>query len=123
VALLDGGLAGVFAAAFSSIYLPGYVHVPEDPVYDEGGSKVPGTGSMPYPCRLQVDSVTQRMRQAEGYADKDVRILILASGLEADVTTDCEVEVRAGMHQGRYMIASVDRDPAGASFDCRGRRA
>lgn len=120
---LGGGLAAVFGAAFSGLYLPGRLVLPETPEYDDGGSIIPGAGPELIDCRVQVDSVTESMSQAEGYTDRDVRLLILSAGLASAVTTDCEVDVLEGPHAGRWMVASVDRDPAGAYFDCRGRRA
>lgn len=119
--LLTGGLSAVFAAAFGAIYPPGRLHRRVGDTFDEGGSLVPGTVET-IDCQVQVDSVTERMRQADGYTDRDVRLLILAHGLP-EMTTDYQVEVLAGPFAGMWMVASVDRDPAGAVFDCRGRRA
>lgn len=119
--LLSGGLARTFAAAFGGLYLPGRIHRYASPVFDDGGSIVPAA-PVTTDCRVQVDAVTEAMRRAEGYTEADCRILILAAGL-GELTTDDRVEVLAGPHAGLWLIASVDRDPAGAVFDCRGRRA
>lgn len=119
-ALLSGGLARVFASAFGGLYLPGRIHRYADPAFDAGGSIVPAA-PVATDCRVQVDQVTEAMREAEGYTDRDVRLIILAAGL-AEVTTNDRLEVLAGPHAGLWLIADVARDPAGAVFDCRGRR-
>lgn len=121
--MLDGALASVFGAAFGGFYLPGRVLLPGARQFDSGGSIIPGAPEVSVDCRVQVDAVTERMRQSDGYADRDMRLLILSAGLAAEVTTDCRVEVLQGPHAGLWLVASVDRDPAGAYFDCRGRRA
>lgn len=121
-ALLNGGLAGVFAAAFAPLYLPGYVHRYEAPSFDDGGSIVAGNEPDMIDCRVQVDRCTEAMRQAEGYTDRDVRLLVLREGVGA-LTTDDRVEVLSGPCMGIYLVSSVEVDPAGAAFDCRARPA
>lgn len=121
MALLNGGLAGVFRAAFGGLYLPGRIHRYPPPSFDAGGSIVPAAPVL-IGCRLQVDACTEEMRRAEGYADLDVRLLILADGLP-EIGTDDRVEVLSGPHSGLWAVMGVSHDPAGAAFDCRGRRA
>lgn len=121
-AVLNGGLAAVFGAAFGGLYLPALVHVPAEVEYDAGGSIVPGVAAEPVPCRVQVDGVTEAMRRAEGFSERDMRLMVLAAGLGTEITTDCRVEVLQGPHAGLWLVASVARDPAGAYWDCRGRR-
>ncbi len=95
---------------------------PGTPVMDEGGSiTTPGT-PVTKTCSAQVDAVTEAMRQAEGYTDQDVRILVLAATLDGVLDTDATIDVLEGPHAGEWMIASCDRDPAGIYFECRGRR-
>lgn len=118
--LLSGGLAGVFAAAFAPVYLPGRVHRYAPPVYDDGGSIVPGAAPELIDCRVQVDACTEAMRAAEGFTDRDVRLLVLAAGVGV-LTTDDRVEVLSGPNAGVYLVQSVGRDPAGAAFECRAR--
>jgi hypothetical protein len=62
------------------------------------------------------------MRLAEGYTDRDMRLLVLAATLDADMDTSATVEVLEGPHAGKWMVSSVDRDPAGVYWECRGRR-
>lgn len=112
MSLLDGGIAGVMASAFGSIYLPGTLY--RRTLADDGkGSLTPSETTQS--VKVQVDSATEAMRAEPGYTGTDVRLLILASGLSL-VNTDCEVAVG----NRRFAIASVAQDPAGAYFECRG---
>lgn len=89
---------------------------------DTGGSIVsPGTPIVKT-CKAQVDALTEAMRQA-GFADGDMRILVLAATLDGVLDTDAQIEVLDGPHAGRWMISDIERDPVGAYWQCRGRRA
>ena len=89
--------------------------------YDAGGSiTTPGT-PISKDCSVQVDAATEAMRQAEGYTDRDMRLLVLAATLDGDLDTAATINVLAGPHAGEWMIASVDRDPCGVYWECRGR--
>lgn len=114
--MLDGQLAAIFGRAFAGIYLPAILHKREM-AYDGDGN--PTATVTDYPCRAQVDSATEAMRQAAGYTDSDVAIYVLAHGLSVDVTSNDEITVK-GI---RRSVASVDRDPAAAYFLCRGQLA
>ena len=118
MALLDGGMAAIFGAAFGGVYLPATLHRKQDAVRDAGGSITSGGGTTDVACRAQRDAVTERMRLADGYTDRDVRILVLAASFSGTITTDDEITV-AGV---RYAIGSVDMDPAGVAYDLRGQR-
>lgn len=113
VALSNAGL-GSFVDAFAE--WPGV------PVVDDGGSIVsPGT-PVSRPCKVQVDRVTEAMRQAEGYRDKDVALLVLCATLEGDLDTDATLNVAAGPNAGRWSVQSADKDTMGVYYLCRGRR-
>lgn len=116
--LLDGGMASIMGAAFGSIYLPATLWRKRAAVRDAGGSITSGGGFDEIACRAMRDSVTERMRLAGGYTDRDVRILVLAASFSGTITTDDEITV-AGT---RYAVASVDMDPAGAAYELRGQR-
>jgi hypothetical protein len=108
-------LAGVFGAAFGSIYEAATLHRRSAPAYDAGG-RITATGTEEYDCRALVDATTERMRTAAGYAETDQRIMILASTLATTPTTDDEIS--AGGR--RWGIASVDQDPARSYWELRG---
>jgi hypothetical protein len=114
--LLDGGGATLFRSVLGGVYLNATLHRPTTtPDGAGGGTTTPdATGEA---VKIQFEAVTEAMRQAQGYTDLDVRILMLASGVERP-TTDHEI-----VHDGtRYAIVGpVGRDPAGAYWDIHAR--
>lgn len=118
--LLDGGIEAIFGAAMGGFYLPGTLHRDgAQPQYDGEGNITGYAGGADLACRAQVDAATYAMRQADGYADGDVRVIILSAGLGVEVTTDFQVSVSGK----RWQIASVERDAANSHWICRGRAA
>ena len=122
-------LAQVFAqrAAFISAQYGGPYHAARivdfaAPVYDDGGSIVTAGARQERACQAQVDAATQAMRAADGFADGERRILVIASGLAGEITTDSRVEILAGPHGGEWLVASVASDPFGTYWELRGRR-
>lgn len=110
-----------FAAATGAGFHDAQAKWPGVPTRDTGGSiTAPGTPIVKA-CSAQVDAATEAMRAEDGYQDKDVRILVLAATLDAELDTEARLEVLAGPHVGTYLLASVDRDPCGVYFECRGR--
>lgn len=90
------------------------------PVYEDGGSIItPGTPTE-ISCKVQVDRVTEAMRQAEGFLEKDVRLLILGP---VALDTQPDLRVDAGPFAGQtYSLQTVGRDPLGLGWECRGRQ-
>ena len=113
-------IAHAFAAATGVGFHGALVKTKGTPAYSGGSIVTPGTPTE-RACSCQVDAVTEAMRQAEGYTDRDMRLLILSDTLSGSLDTDVTVEVLAGPHAGEWMLASVDRDPCGIYFECRGR--
>lgn len=113
--MLDGQISQIFGRVFSRIYLPATLHKREL-AYDGDGN--PTATVTDYACRAQVDSATQAMRQAAGYVDTDVAIYVLSHELGVSVTTDDEITVKGE----RRAIASVEQDPAGSYWLCRGQK-
>jgi hypothetical protein len=117
VGLLDGGIAAVFGAAFSGLYLDAILHTGTgDPIYDDQGNITGYSGAGNLACKAQVDSATDAMRRADGFAEGDARIIILAQGLPK-VTSDHELTVRGIRHR----LLSAELDPAASHWVCRGR--
>ena len=116
--LLDGGIAAAFSAALSGLYLPATLHRPGEYATDGEGNVLPAVGA-DVACRAQVDAASYAMRQSEGYSEGDVRIIVLAAGLDGPVTTDCQITVS----DTRWMIGSAEMDAASSHWICRGRRA
>lgn len=116
--LLDGGLARILTPVFASFYLDGVLHAGTgDPIYDEDTGEIIGYEGGDVPCKAQVDAATDAMRRADGFAEGDVRLIVLAMGLP-ELNSDHEVSVSAT----RYRLQSVKRDPAASHWVCRGRR-
>lgn len=114
-------LATGFSEAFGGPFIDATASWPGTPVYDDGGSIVtPGT-PVNLPCKVQFDSTTTAMRQAEGFQQTDDRILVLAASLAAPLTTEASIVVASGDRAGTWSLLSVQRDPVGVGYECQGR--
>lgn len=124
MAAVLGGIARSVSAAVGAGYFLGTARWVDAPTLDDGGSIVaPGT-PVEIACDVQVDSVTEAMRGSAEYRDKDMRLLILAVGLPRPVDTNAVVTIGDGPFAGTsWRPVTVSRDPAGAYFECLGRRA
>lgn len=116
--LLNGGIAAIFGAALSGLYLPAMLHVPGAYATDDEGNILPSVGT-DLPCRAQVDAASYAMRQSEGYSEGDVRIIVLVAGLGIEIATDCQISVS----DKRWMVGSAELDAASSHWICRGRAA
>jgi hypothetical protein len=115
--LLDGGIAAIFGAAFSGIYLDATLHTGTGaPVYGAGGV-ITGYAGGDKAVKVQVDAATDAMRRGDGYAEGDVRLIILAQGI-GSVTSDHRLTVGAVA----YSLQSTELDAAASHWICRGRR-
>lgn len=127
----------MFSAAFANIatgfsnmaggpFVDAVATWPGTPVMDAGGSiTTPGTPAS-YPCKCQFDAPTQQMREAEGFLQTDVRVLVLAATLHASLApaldTGATIIVASGPNAGRWALITCQRDPAGLGYECRGRK-
>jgi len=117
------GIATGISAAFGGPYVPGAVLDVTGAVYDDGGSiTTPGTLTS-RACQVQIDIATEAMRQSEGFAEGDCRFFILAATLTGSLDTDARIEVLAGPNTGEWLVSAIERDPMGAYYAGRGRRA
>lgn len=89
----------------------------------DDGEFHPGSPATQVACRVQIDDATEMMRAQEGFADGEVVMIILASGLGIDLTTDMRVSIASGPRAGTWLIAQLGRDPAGIGWSAKGRRA
>jgi len=117
---------GEIGMAFSSV-LGGPYHAARTieqvaPVYDDGGSIVTPGSVAHRDCQVQIDTATQRMREAEGYVDTDVALIVLAATLEGGFNTEARIEVLDGPHAGVWSVELIERDTAAAGWVGRGRR-
>jgi hypothetical protein len=114
--ILDGDVAALFHSAFSDMYLDATLHSGTgDPIYDDDGN-ITGYNGGDTPAKCQVDAATDAMRRAEGFAEGDVRVIILAQGLP-DVTDDHQITVKGA----RYLLAGPSLDAAASHWVARGR--
>lgn len=117
--------AGTFAAlagAFPEVWLDGQAQWPGSPVKDRGGSiTTPGT-PVTIPCKVQFEAVTLGMRSDADFKESDVRILILRDGLAQPIDDQAKIIVATGDHAGTWALRSVETDPAGIGYSCRGRK-
>jgi len=117
VGLLDGGLSAVFNAAFAPLYLPATIHAGTgEPIYGPGGT-ITGYQGGDTPARAQVDAASDAMRSADGFAEGDVRLIVLSAGV-GELSSDHEITVNGV----RYRLQSVELDAVGSHWVCRGRR-
>lgn len=114
------GVSGAFGGGVG--YVDSVAKWPGTPVTDDAGSIVTPATPIEKPCSAMVDKVTERMRLAAGYTDKDVGLFILSATLDAQMDTDGRVTVTTGPHAGIYSVDMIDRDPAGIYWECRGRK-
>lgn len=115
---LDGGVAEAFAGIFGGFYLDASLYRPATFTDDGAGGGADPADPAPEAVKVQIDTATEAMRASDGFADGDVRILMLAHGVTAP-NTDCEVEARGV----RYSIQSVSNDPCISYYEMRGRKA
>ena len=119
---LDGGGAALLGEIFQPIFLPATLRSgAADVSYDAQGTLRRGAPPA-RPCRVQVDSCTERWRDEPGFTASDVRIIILATSLEGVAEAGNLVEPETGPYAGqRFRLAApIDRDPAAAGFVARG---
>lgn len=115
-------IATGISAQFGGPYHPGAV-LSETAATMEGGSIVTPGDAISRACQVQVDVATEAMRSGDGFADGDMRFLILSATLDGGLDTDARVEVLAGPHVGMWLVSAIERDPCGVYWSGRGRRA
>lgn len=119
--LLDGGIARIFAAALSGLFLNGLLHRDgTGPIYDSEGNIIGYAGGDDIAIKVQRDACTYTMRQAEGYSEGDVALIVLAAGLAVPITTDHQI---TDGHGKRWTVQSADLDAGSSHWICRGRAA
>lgn len=92
------------------------------PVLDDGGSIVTPGALTERDCLVQADYAGEAMRADAGFADGDIRILVLSATLSGAITTDDRVRITTGPFAGLWSVQSVSRDPAAIGWELRGRR-
>lgn len=116
------GIALSVSASVGAGYWPAEALTETAPVTDDGGSIISPGAPVARACSAQVDSVTEAMRQADGFTEGDVRLLVLVGTLAGPLDTSARVRVMGGPHAATYSLQSVTLDVAGTHWDCRARR-
>jgi hypothetical protein len=116
VGLLTGDGASILNGVFASIYPSGSLikRVVDE---DDGGSQTVTETTVP--IKVQTDACTEVMRQAAGYTDRDVRLIILSAGLTDAPTSDDEVVDGRG---DRWRLINPSLDACGSHYEARGQR-
>jgi hypothetical protein len=117
VGLLSGDMTAIFGAAFGVLYLDGTLHRQTRTEADNGDVTVAWADA---PMKYQPDRITEAMRQANGFTDKDAAFLILQAG-QAPINDDCEFTAKASPIEAarRWAVKSNDSDPGGTHWIVR----
>lgn len=115
--LLDGGGSSLLTGVFSGIYPSGTL-VRRTITEDAGGSQTVTDAEIP--IKVQTDNVTEAMRQAAGYTDTDVRLIVLTAGLTSDITTNDKIRDSRGT---LWSVTMPALDPCGSHWTIRGQKA
>jgi hypothetical protein len=112
---LDGGLAPLVFNAFEWILLDGFLY--KRVLEDDGKGGITVTDLEPVAIKGMVDPATQIMRQAEGFREDDVSILMLAYQLPPPRLDD-RIFIRDTLH---HILPPIMLDPAMTHYVFRGR--
>ena len=115
------GLALRVGSAVGAPFHRGQIITSSGAVMAGGSIVTPGTVAR-RDCTVQIDAATEAMRSADGYADGDVRFIVLAASFTGGLDTDARVEVLDGPHVGLWLVSALERDPAAVGYVGRGRR-
>lgn len=120
VGLLKGGTKALFGELLGPLYCAATL-TDKTAAYAGDGTLTRGTGDRS--CLARVESASKAMRETPGYVATNRAIVILASSVEGDVTTDSQIEILEGDYTGaKFGIESVDRPPGASYFLCRGSK-
>jgi len=113
--LLDGGLTSVVGGAFSWILLDATVH--RRTLTDNGKGGMTETETL-IEAKGMIDTATKAMREADGFNDSDVALLLLAQGGVQELRLDDEVTIRGSRY---HVLPPVALDAAMTHWTARGR--
>lgn len=113
--LLTGDGSSILNSVFSAIYPTGTL-IRRTITEDEGGSQTVTTSNVT--IKVQTDAVTEVMRQAAGYTDTDVRVIILSAGVPAVTSDDQVIDGRGDT----YALIDPSLDTCGSHWVARGQR-
>lgn len=113
--ILDGDLAPVVSGSFGWLMLDGTLHRRIMTGDGKGGFT---TTADKVPVKGMIDAATKIMREADGFSESDVSLLILADGIGA-VTLQDEITIRGGRY---HILPPLSLDAAMTHWTARGRK-
>lgn len=116
--LEEDGIRDMFAGVLGDIYGPAVLVT-----LSRSNVRDPATGTFPVTTtstnvRAQRDVCTHKQMAHVGYSEKDVRIMVLQSGVSVRPNTDSEITQRGET----FLVMDVDEDPFRVYWDLRARR-
>ncbi|ACL58456.1 hypothetical protein [Methylobacterium nodulans] len=120
--LLDGGLAGVFGAAFSWMYVDAVYEV-DGPASGPSYDPTPGAPQT-FPCKAQRDEWTAYERQGGLVAAKDWKVMVLTKTLDVQPVEGGRITIGGQtltIASSGGSAPAVSSDPAGAAWVLRCR--
>lgn len=123
-------LASKVSAVMGAPFWDGVVLVDGTPGgLDDDGVFQPGSPPTEYPCRVQIDGADEYMKAVEGFADREVQMIILRASLSEDLDLNTDTQVRIDdlkappMFRGLWLSSSLTLDPAGIGWAGKGKRS
>jgi hypothetical protein len=115
MSLLDAEIQSLFGDVFGVIYLDGSL-IPTGYTDDGQGGLIPNSPSA-IPIKVQIDACTERQKLEAGYSARDVRLLVLQSGLDERITTNHNIVAKGVTYT---LGPTITEDPASSYFEIRG---
>lgn len=115
--ILDTGGKRIFGSVMGKYFLDGEL-VRRAITEDAGGSQT--VTETKIPVKVQTDTVTEAMRQAAGYTDDDVMLIVLTDGLPVSINTNDHVIDGRG---DKWAVTMPYLDPCASHWTIRGQKA
>lgn len=112
---LGGDGADFMNSFFDDVYPTGTL-IRRTITEDAGGSQT--ATKVTQSIKVQTDTVTEAMRQAAGYTDRDVRLIVLSAGV-TDITSDDQIIDSRG---DTWNVIDPALDACGSHWVARGQR-
>lgn len=123
MALLDGGIQGLFGTVFGAFYLDATLITVTNVYDDEGGTTEATTF---HPIKMQEDAVDERTRAAGNFSQNEKRFIVLQKGVTGPLTGDSRMNVGGTIVDDEivggitYALREPTQDPAKSYWLTRG---
>lgn len=115
--ILDTGGKKLFGSVMGRYFLDGKL-VKRVITMDSGGSQT--VVETRHDIKVQTDAVSEAMRQAAGYTDDDVMLIVLTDGVPVSLNTNDHVIDGRG---NRWAVTMPELDPCASHWTIRGQKA